>query len=388
LTKASVIIANWNGRRLLGECLEALKRQTFRDFEVIVVDNGSTDGSVDFLRENYSDFVIVLPQEKNLGFGAANNIGIRKAEGKYIALLNNDAVPDERWLEELVNAAESDGKRRATGNGQQATGGMGRVKLKLEGLEGRAYGGGAPGWEITTRVRKSEYRPVGMFASKILNYDNRDIIDNVGHLLYPDGLNRGHGRLEKDDGRYDQPAEALFPSGCAALYRKEMFDRIGLFDEDFFAYGDDTDIGLRARMAGWGCWYVPTAVVYHKYSATAGEYSALKAFLVERNRVFVALKYFPALMLFLSPWFTLKRLILQAYGAIAGKGAAGEFTKHGSLASLLWVLVKAYFSALWHMPKMLGRRFALKKTAKLSPHEIRQLYRRFAITAREIALKK
>ena len=388
MTKASVIIANWNGRHLLGECLDALKRQTCSDFEVIVVDNGSTDGSVDFLRENYPDFVAVLPQKKNLGFGAANNIGIRKAAGKYIALLNNDAVPDERWLEELVNAAEADEKRQATGNRQQATGKEKPVKLKIEGLEGRAFGGGAPGWEISTPVRKREYRPVGMFASKILNYEERDIIDNIGHLLYPDGLNRGHGRLERDDGRYDKPAEALFPSGCAALYRREMFDHIGLFDEDFFAYGDDTDIGLRARMAGWGCWYVPSAVVYHKYSETAGEYSPLKAFLVERNRVFVAVKYFPATMLFLSPWYTLKRLILQAYGAIAGKGAAGEFTRQASALSLLWVLVKAYFSALWHLPRMLGRRFALRKIAKLSPREIRQLYRRFAMTAKEIALKK
>lgn len=384
----SVIIANWNGRHLIAECLEALKRQTLGDFEVIVVDNGSTDGSADFLRENYPDFVTVLPQKENLGFGKANNIGIRSARGKYIALLNNDAVPDERWLAELVSAAEADEKKQAEGKRQKAEAGSGPVKLKLEGLEGRGFGGGEPGWELTTPARKSEYRPVGMFASKILNYEHRDIIDNIGHLLYPDGLNRGHARLEKDDGRYDAPAEALFPSGCAALYRREMFDRIGLFDEDFFAYGDDTDIGLRARIAGWGCWYVPTAVVYHKYSATTGEYSPLKAFLVERNRVFVALKYLPASMLLLSPWHTLKRLVLQAYGALTGRGAAGEFMKRGSAFSLLWTLVKAYLSALRRAPRMLSRRAKVKKIARLTPREIRQLCRRFAITAREIALKK
>jgi GT2 family glycosyltransferase len=381
----SVIIANWNGRHLLAECLDSLKRQTFRDFEVIVVDNGSADGSVDFLREKYSGFAVVLPQEKNLGFGVANNIGIRLARGKYVALLNNDAVADERWLEELVKAAEADEKRRAASHLPQN---KQNVRLKLEGLEDRAYGGGMPGWEATTPVRGGEHRPVGMFASKILNYANREAIDNIGHLFYPDGLNRGHARLEKDDGRYDTPAEALFPSGCAALYRKEMFDSIGLFDEDFFAYGDDTDIGVRGRIAGWGCWYVPTAVAYHKYSMTAGEYSPLKAFLVERNRVFVALKCLPLSMLLLSPWYTLKRLVLQAYGALSGRGAAGEFTKGRGAFSLVWLLIKAYLSALKRLPKMLKRRSAVWKNAKLSPREVRQLLGRFAISARELALKK
>lgn len=113
MPSVSVIIANWNGRHLLPECLDALKGQTLRDFEVIVVDNGSTDGSVEFLRANYGGFAAVLPQSRNLGFGAANNVGIRRARGRFIALLNNDAVADERWLEELVKAAEADDSRRA-----------------------------------------------------------------------------------------------------------------------------------------------------------------------------------------------------------------------------------------------------------------------------------
>jgi GT2 family glycosyltransferase len=172
------------------------------------------------------------------------------------------------------------------------------------------------------------------------------------------------------------------------MYRKEMFDRIGLFDEDFFAYGDDTDIGLRARIAGYGCWYVPTAMAYHKYSVTAGEYSPLKAFLVERNRIFVALKCLPLSMLVLCPWYTVKRLALQAYGALSGKGAAGEFTKgHGAL-SLIWILIRAYLSALRRLPRMLKRRREIWRDAKLSPSEARLLFKRFAISAREIALKK
>ena len=123
-----------------------------------------------------------------------------------------------------------------------------------------------------------------MFAPKILSLTDRKIIDNVGQLLYADGLSRGRGRLEADRGQYDQEEEILLPSGCAMLLRRTMLADIGGFDEDLFAYCDDTDLGLRAQLAGWRCRSVPAAVVYHAYSATTSAYSPLKAFLVERNR--------------------------------------------------------------------------------------------------------
>ena len=105
--------------------------------------------------------------------------------------------------------------------------------------------------------------------------------------------------------------EVFFPSGCAALYRREMLDEVGLFDEDFFAYGDDTDLGLKGRLAGWKCLYVPKAIVYHRYSQSSGAYSALKAFYVERNRVWIAVKYFPLSLLLESPFYTFAALCLS-----------------------------------------------------------------------------
>ena len=143
-------------------------------------------------------------------------------------------------------------------------------------------------------MREAEADPrVGMCASKILTYDDPRVIDSVGLLLFRDGLGRGRGRLQRDVGAFNKPEDVLLPSGCAALYRRAMLDEIGLFDEAFFMYCEDVDLGLRGRVAGWRCRFVPDAVVRHRYSASAGRYSLRKVFLVERNRIWVMVKYFP-----------------------------------------------------------------------------------------------
>ena len=336
---SSVIVVNWNGKEYLKDCLASLRLQTFRDFEIVLVDNGSTDGSIESVQSLFPKLGSILRHSRNLGFAEGNNTGIRIARGKYIALLNNDAQADAHWLEELMHTAEED-------------------------------------------------RQVGMWASKIYLQGLPQIIDNVGHLIYPDGLNRGRGRLEKDQGQYDQKEEILFPSGCAALYRREMLEEIGLFDEDFFAYGDDTDIGLRGRLAGWKCLYVPTAIVYHRYSQSSGAYSPLKAFYVERNRVWIAVKYFPLSILFKSPFYTLWRLLLQGYGALTGRGAAGKFSRKYSNFHLLSVFIKAYRSAIQGLPRMWEKRKEAKRITRVSQEEIRSWFIRFGISAREISWKE
>ncbi|MBI5115856.1 glycosyltransferase family 2 protein [Candidatus Poribacteria bacterium] len=335
----SVIICNWNGKHLLEECLNSLKAQTLRDFEVIVVDNGSIDGSNALLEEQYADFVRLIKLDKNYGFAGGNNRGIEQAKGKYIALLNNDTSCDKRWLEELVNPMQL-------------------------------------------------YPDVGMCASKLLVYDQPELIDAVGHLIYPDGLNRGRGRFEKDTGQYDKLEEIFFAPGCGSIYSKRMLDEIGLFDEEFFSYGDDTDIGLRARWAGWKCLYVPTAVVYHKISGSAGWYSEFKAFHVERNRVWIAVKYFPILSLLLSVYYTGVRFALQGYGALAGKGASGKFADQASLGRLARVLVRAYWAALGGIPRMWEKRRDMRRLKKVSGKEFAAWLRKYRISARELALKE
>ncbi len=335
----SVIILNWNGREHLAGCLDSLKAQTLEAFEVLVVDNGSTDGSADYLEAEYSHLIQLIRSPENLGFAAGNNLAMARARGSYIALLNNDAVAAPDWLELTATALDDNSA-------------------------------------------------AGMCAVKILNFQDRRVIDNTGHLIYRDGLNRGRGRLEIDRGQYDGETEALFPSGCAAVYRRAMIEEIGGFDEDFFAYGDDTDIGLKGRLAGWQCLFRPEAEVYHKYSGSTGHYSPFKAFHVERNRIWIAVKYFPLTTLLANPFYAGIRYLLQAWGALTGRGAAGRFVDEQSPWKLLWILIRANGAALAGLPRMLTRRRRIRRQTRVAGSEIRSWFRRYRISAAELALKE
>jgi GT2 family glycosyltransferase len=334
----SVVIVNWNGEGLLRDCLNSLREQQFRDFETIVVDNGSEDGSVELVRGQYPEARLVT-LSRNLGFAAGSNAGINIASGSYIALLNNDTRAATGWLAELARAVRQDPS-------------------------------------------------VGMWASKILSMDEPDVIDNVGLLLYRDGTGRGKGRGERDNGQYDRPEEVFFPSGCAALYSRDLLDAVGLLDEEYFAYADDVDLGLRGRLAGWRCVTVPSAVVYHKYSASSSAYSPFKAFLVERNRIWVMLKYFPWELILASPWFTAKRMLLHLYGSLTGRGASGRFAEQYSVGRAVLILLRSWTAALRRLPRVLGQRRAFNRKRRITRRELFRLFRTFGISASEVALKE
>jgi GT2 family glycosyltransferase len=334
----SVVVVNWNGRDHLETCLGSLIAQELAGVEIILVDNGSTDGSVDFVRQRFGDRVRIIAHDTNLGYSRALNDGIRAAQGRYLMALNNDTEVAPGCLAALIEVAD-------------------------------------------------RYPNVGSLATKILSYSDRSVIDNVGHLLYPDGLSRGRGRLETDRGQYDAAEEVLLPSGCAALLRRAMLADVGLFDDDLFAYCDDTDLGLRARLAGWRCRYVPGAVVYHKYSAATAAYSPLKAFLVERNRAWVAVKCLPASLLVASPVFTFLRLAAQAWGATRGRGAAGRFTSDHSSMELVRVLGRAVVAAVRGLPAALRKRREVQRRRRIVRGEGFEWLRRYGMGVREIALK-
>jgi len=248
-SKVSLIVLNWNGKHHLERCLSSLLAQTYPDFEVILVDNASTDGSVEFVRERFPK-VKIIRNDKNLGFAAGNNVAIKATQGNYVATLNNDTQVDPHWLEELVKAAEADPK-------------------------------------------------VGMCASKMLFLHQPDMINSTGISLDKAGIawDRRGGEPDQDTGI--EPIEIFGPCAGAALYRRRMLEEVGLFDEDFFAYLEDVDLAWRARLAGWRCLYVPKAVVYHLYSATGIEGSPLKNFLLGRNKVWTIVKNYPSPELFL-----------------------------------------------------------------------------------------
>jgi GT2 family glycosyltransferase len=333
----SVVVLNHNGLDYLKTCLSSLRAQSYRALEILLVDNGSEDGSVSWVRGHYPD-VQVLAAGVNLGFSGGNNFGFRRATGKYVAILNNDAVAAPDWIEKLVQAAELN----------------------------------------------PQY---GMFGSKILLYDKPERLDKAGHLMYWDGQNKGNGSGELDDARYSQPGEIFFPDGCAALFRRSLLEDIGGFDEKFFAYGDDADLGIRARLRGWKAYYVPDSRVWHRHSATAGPYSARKVFWVERNRFWLAIKSFPLPLLLLSPVFTANRLFWNLWYCAAGRGAAANFRGQHSTLALGRAVIFAYFDGLRKIGPILKDRRRVRRNRTISDREFIFLLKRFNISARDLAAR-
>jgi GT2 family glycosyltransferase len=336
---ATAIVLNYNGRGFVNEAVRSLLEQDAPGVEVLVVDNASTDGSAEEIEAAFGERVRLVRSARNLGFGGGNNLGIREARGRHVVLLNNDAVAAPAFVRELVAAAESD-----------------------------------PG--------------VGMVAAKVLRYAERNVIDSVGHLLYPDGLNRGRGLLEADAGQYDGCRAALFPSGAAALYARRMLDDVGLFEERLFLYGDDAELGLRARVAGWTCAFAPGAVAYHHYSRSVGPHSRLKAFHVERNRVLVLARVFPFSLVVVSPFFSAIRLALQAWGALTGRGAASRLAAETSILHLVGLTLQAYASALLALPATLGDRWRERSRRRIGTRAFMRLMAEYRLTARDAAFKE
>src|SRR5262245_26121383 len=336
----SVIVVNWNGRDLLNSCFESLERQTWPNTEFILVDNGSTDGSRELLAR-WADRLpdaqaVLLPT--NTGFCKGNNIAFSRARGEWIALLNTDAVAEPDWLAELMRFGQLD-----------------------------------------TRI--------GMLASKVLLQNPRNVIDKVGHLIYWDGQNRGRGSQAADVGQFENPEETLWPDACAAMYHRRVFEETGGFDEEFFAFGDDADLGMRARLLGWKAWYVPSAVVHHRHSASFGVYSPLKVMLVERNRVLLAVKNFPGRLLVQNPFWTLRRFFWNAYGMFQRKGSASRFLETNGWRQTMLSLLRSYLSALKLLPGALRKRYVIQRTRRISSSETLALLRRFQIDVRELTLR-
>jgi GT2 family glycosyltransferase len=330
----SVVVVNWNRRELLRACLGSLARQERVDFETIVVDNGSNDGSAEMAESEFG--ARVIRNRENRGFCAANNQGIAVARGEYVALLNNDAEAEPDWLAELERACSS--------------------------------------------------RPeIGMAACKVLVWEDPSRIDKAGHLMFPDGQNRGRGTGARDSGQFDREEEVLWPDGCAAMYRKAMLDEIGGFDEDFFAYGDDAELGLRARVAGWRCLYTPRAVARHHRGATLGKDSGWRLQLIERNRVLLAVKLFPWSLLVLNPFYYAARLIAGAVLARGGRGDTTHFPGVTGKLAIVRALVAGDFAALRLIPRMLGKRGQLRLIRRLTPGEVRRLLAAHRLPLKEVA---
>lgn len=275
----------------------------------------------------------VIHNQTNVGFGAAINQGFRASDAPFVATLNDDAVAHPRWLESLLREME---KR----------------------------------YEI------------GMCASQV-RLAGEDLLDSAGMLICLDGSSkqRGHRQLPA---AFPRVQEVLLPSASAALYRRDMLNEIGLFDESFFLYCEDTDLGLRGRWAGWECVYVPEAVVEHRYSHSAGQASTLKAYYVERNRLFVAAKNFPPDILLSVPFETSARYFWHVFFAMQGKGIAARFGREGNGGMRLPLYaLQAHAELLRNLPRLWKQRQAIKR--RLTERQFGRLLRQYSISSRQVA---
>jgi len=291
---------------------------------VVVIDNSGTG-----LVKVSHPLVRVITNQRNVGFGAAVNQAFHASTAPYLATLNDDAVADPRWLETLLADAEA-------------------------------------------------HPRTGMFASEV-RLAGTGQLDSAGMLIAADGSSKQAPARLAD-------AEALLPSGSAALYRRAMLDEIGLFDESFFLYCEDTDLGLRAQWAGWGCRYVRGAVVEHRYSYSAGRASPLKAYYVERNRLYTIIKNFPARLLWEAPFASVARYFWHVAALVAGRGKTAEYRQAGHSAALLpFLVIRAHIAALLRLPALLAARRRIRATRRISTTDFRTLLERHSITVRQVA---
>jgi GT2 family glycosyltransferase len=279
--RVSILILNWNGRDHLAACLPSLLDQSFADFEILVVDNGSTDGSLPWLRHHFPQ-VRVLENATNQGFAAANNQAMRATQAEFVVLLNNDTVADPRWLQTLITTAERDPR-------------------------------------------------IGMVASKMLLADQPGIVDSAGIAIDRAGIAWGVDGGQPNRTSVAGISEVFGASGGAALYRRAMLDEIGLFDERYFAYFEDVDLAWRAQWAGWRAVCAHEAIVWHHHSATGNRIPHFKSRLLGRNKLWLIAKNYPMPhLLWYGPLILVYELMSLVYAArerrlrsaLAGRWAA------------------------------------------------------------------
>lgn len=307
--EATVIVINWNGLRYLETCFESLLAQKVDGgFETMLLDNGSSDGSAQYVRECWPA-VRVVESGRNLGFAAGNNLGMRAARGRHLVLLNADTKVQQGWLEALIQAADA-------------------------------------------------HERVGAVTSKLVFMADPGEIQNAGSLLLGDGSGADRGFHERDHGQFDTREEVFGACGAAVLYRREMLDDVGMFDETFFNYYEDTDLSWRMRLRGWTVLYEPRAVVHHVHAGSSGEWSPFFTFHVDRNRLFMILKNAPPGMVVRTfaqfAGLSGANAARAALSRLVRPPAALERANQGPGRARIHLRVLG--SLLRHLPEMLGKR--------------------------------
>ena len=300
----SIVIVTWNSRKYVLECLDHLLSQTFERFEIILVDNGSKDDTLDGLHEKFPRLDLQIHElSSNLGFAAANNVGARLACGEWLALLNTDAFPEPDWLEKLLLASKKHPK-------------------------------------------------FSFFSSRQIQADKPEFLDGTGDIYHISGLAwRRHYNLPTGNFGH-QTAEVFSACGAAAFYRREDFLQAGGFDEDYFSYFEDVDLGFRLRLCGKKCLYTPEAVVHHVGSASTKKRSDFSVYYGYRNLIWTFFKDMPfPLLLILMPLHMGTMLFFVIYLSLRGQAKA---------------IVQAMVDALRGLPDIIAKRKSIQQNRKTS----------------------
>ncbi len=337
-----VVILNWKGRGYVGDCIRSVLDQTYEDAGVIVVDNGSQDGSVEYIRERFPEVQLVALGE-NLHFARGTNAGVEAAlrdpACRYVVTLNNDTKVVPEFLAELVKGAASD--------------------------------------------------RVGMVAAKLLFMDRPKILNTTGVSPTRDGAGVDRGWNQPDEGQFDAATDVFAPTAGAALYRREIFDTVGLFDADFLAYYEDLDFAWRARLAGWEARFAPSAVVYHKYSASTTYQSAWKTYQGERNRIWTLVQNYPMRDVGLAiPWNASRVLAASQRRIRKGPtreedGAPKGFRGPG-LQEFATAVLRAKVDAYAGLPRALQKRRLRRAYRRASAADVGRWLRTYGVPLRDM----
>lgn len=287
----SVVIVTWNSKRYMTRCLDALSAQTCQDFEIVIIDNGSTDGGVLELQGKYPDLKLTINKlNANLGFSPANNIGARLARGKWLAHLNADAFPEPDWLERFLEAAE--------------------------------------------------LHPHAFFTSRQIQAGDPFYLDGEGDNYHVSGYawRKNYGRPVYS---VQQLEDVFSACGAAALYPRQEFLNAGGFDEDYFSYHEDVDLGFRLRLRGLTCMLVPQAIVHHVGSGSTGKRSDFSVYYGHRNLVWTYFKDMPWVLFWLYlPLHIFVNFFFLIYFTIKGQGHTIWRAKWDALRGLPMILKK------------------------------------------------
>ena len=382
--RVSIIILNWNGWKDTIECLESLYAIDYQNFDIVLVDNHSQNESIEMLKRycqgqvkaeskyqlidiknkplniyeyeednnnqkfdqlEYSNLpsnkkIVLFLNKKNHGFAKGNNIGIRFAQknlkSDYICLLNNDTIVELNWLKELIKGITSDKK-------------------------------------------------IGSCSSKLLIYDNKKKINSTGIMIIRDGTGIDRGRNKVDKSQFDNKTNIFGACAAGALYSADALNDVGILDDDFFAYYEDVDLSWRLQLSGWKCKYVPTAVVYHKYSKSSGPSSLFKVYQGERNRIWVIIKNYPFLFLLITFPYNLLKLLLLFYYNLQGQGRGTLYSGKHSMKKILFAMIEGRFHGWIGIGKMIRKRQKIMKKKKVTNKEIKKWFEKYSMDLVEAA---